>query len=336
VGFPEVPHSFWWYARTAPGTISWPLAILLVAAVVWALLRLDLPRAVLVTTLASGYVGLNLYFALSWWYAAALLPVAATLIALAVTAARPRWLRGALVIACALAAGFNLVVVTWGLPPGTHRVAESLGAPLGSATCRMRSSAAFCPQPARRDHWPIAEVITATMDDCGSAFDRPCQLMVVPSHLLHRRLVNYHLASAFPGAELEVVQNRSQKFTEQPYDLSALLDSDYILVHWRTSDAHRTDPPPNHFEATRRFLLTPPPLFAAAHQRVATFEFPFPGSREVRLLRRVHPLTTAEALEAIAELQVSERAKRTQRALLRRLSRQEAAAADRADNPDGS
>jgi hypothetical protein len=301
VGFGDVPPTCAWYARTAPRALSWPLALLAAAGGLAALRRPGRPAAVLAAGLAAAYLLLSLQPTRAWLHAAAALPLAALLSAAAVADLRPPWLRRA---STALTAGAALVAfafVAAGGPRPLAAVASVLGHRAADAPgCRYARG--FCPAPPVTLSRPVADVLRRVLADprCQPPRD-PCTLMVVGAGTNPGEF-EYVLARDFPRVYLNL-RSPGTAAWGYPYPFDALLGSDYLLV----VDLGRHRPPVAgplpYLEATVRLLDAPPEPFARAHAEAAHYAN---ERRRFKLLRRVAPLTRAEAEAVVAALAVTE------------------------------
>jgi len=302
IGFPEVEPSFWWYAVTAPGALSNVLAAFALVGFVIGLLRGHASTRAVAITLGTGYILLSVRTWHAWWYFAPALPAAAVLTAAWPLALRQRWLTRLLWGICIAVSVYVHVVGNMGLPQGSHTLAVALGSPLDTETCSDPSTVAFCPRTPSQATWPTREVIETILEDpdfrIGNAGSIVFDACGFPA------LTRYCLARYFPSVDLK----HSYPFNNilgSGYPLSSLLRSDFLF----TFD-HGLPPPSqttNYLAATSRFLHSPPSAFSSTHRTVATFDSP--GTASVRLIKRITPLTVAEAASSIASLDLLEKYK---------------------------
>ncbi len=95
--------------------------------------------------------------------------------------------------------------------------------------------------------------------------------------------------------------------TGRPYNFDALLQADYILYtarQYSPSSANYS----NAGQASVRFLVSPPLVFADAHEVVASFDS---SKGTARLIKRTKPVTAVEAERSIEALEVAEKYKVT-------------------------
>ncbi len=309
IGFSDVEPSFWWYAKTATGVLSNIMCVLAVGGVVFPIFRRRLSTSLLLVTFLAAY---SLYSSMHsrWWvHVIAILPVVAILTAVWITSLRPIWLRRAVIGAAAMVSCFNFCFVSFSGPPWVKATAVALGSPLlDSKTCSSRVTAAFCPTPSESGHWPWVDFLEIVSEDLECEEKRPCRVMMVEKpalslcryYLVKDRIMNIRLAT--PRAAWK-------------YRVDVLLESDYILntrtglLLWEVPEDR----------ASREFLASPPPLFSEAHQEVASFDLPTLVGRRAQLIKRVKPLTAAEAEEAIAYLALADERKAERFSILARL-----------------
>jgi hypothetical protein len=308
IGFPEARSLFWWYAQTAPGALSNVLAGSAVIGLIHALWRRRQPGLVLALILVASYFTLSREAASRvWWNFALVLPIVACLSAGWLVDLRRRWLAVTLSAVCAAVAVLNFSVVTWGISPWSRPLAIALGSPLmDNETCRSRVTAALCPAPAQPvDEWPTQEILRQILKDPQCREGHPCRLMVVHSHYgIWRRRLEYYMARDRLHSKLEIVKTGGRIYAH-PYNLPGLLNSEYILY----PDLRRIGMDGTYLTVSIYFLRSPPDLFRAAHETVASYECP---QLTFKLVRRIKPLTIAEAEVSITALQLDDRLKSRQ------------------------
>jgi hypothetical protein len=295
-GFTDVaPYSLWWYALTMPGAISNVFTVLFAIGLVSSIVRPRLHSSVLVVSFLASYVALSLQRGLSWQRFAAVLPEVAAITAIWIVGIRNRLLSSTLAIVCLVVASVNFSVVTWGATAWSQPVARALGAPLDSATCSQRMNMAFCPNPARDQNWRVSDVLGVVLaePECQA---RSCQLMILHAGGTFSDVIfQYYLTQDFPQAQLEISGVRQGTQAEL---LQSLLNSGYLL-YVPVPEAQRS----SFGDLLTQFVRSPPGSFANAHQEMASFELP--NGAKAHLLKRVKPLTIAEAeasIVALAEL----------------------------------
>jgi hypothetical protein len=292
-GFQDVAsHSFWWYALTAPGAISYVFTILLAIGLVLGIIRWQLYSSVLVVTFLASYVILSLQKGLTWYRFAAVLPVSAALTAIWIADIRNKRLSVALTLACVCVAAFNFSVVTWGVQSWSRPIALALGAPLDSDTCSRREPVAFCPDPARDEDWKVSDILRAIHDD-AECQERECDLVIVPdTKSFNWHIFRSYLSFDFPESRMKIRSAYNPGIGANPLDASWLL-SDYAVTvpEW---------PSRGYQGAVAQVLQAPPSAFDNAHREVASFALP--GGQTARLIKRTKPLTVQEAEAVIAAL----------------------------------
>jgi hypothetical protein len=289
----SVPFSFWWYALTAPGAISYVFAIFFLGGLVAGIVKRQLYTFVLVMTFLAAYVVYSTRGGRAWFYLASVLPIVAILTATWIMGLARRRISAVLTIVCVGTAVLTFSVVTWGLKSWGEPFIRALGAPLNSQTCVSPSNVVFCPWPARDEDWRLSDVLEIIHDDADCR-DRTCHLTLVQGwwNIWH---VNYnsfrcYLARDFPETRLEIYSTRLETLADQ---LQLLLSSEYVLYR-----------PDNYTHNLRYFLLSPPSAFADAHRQVASFEFP--NGTIARLIKRVAPLTFEEVAMSVTALDFSQ------------------------------
>lgn len=314
VGFPDVKPDFWWYAQTAPGAISNILAVFVMIGLVFTVIRGRLPSWVLGITLISSYIVRSLLPSYAWMYFVAVLPVAAGLTAVWIIGVRPKWLATVLTIVCLAVAAFNFSVVTWGIQPWSQIFATALGAPLSdNLTCNVPYSCALCPAPAQPDLWPVRLVQQKILEDPECRAGRPCRLMSIHTRegiwiaRMSYLLVRDHLQRRL------VVTGQGIRELGHVFNLRGLLKADYLLY----TDRKYRRIQDHYVAASVRFLQSPPPAFAEAHETVASFEYT--TGFTAKLVKRIKPLTVMEAESSIEALELSDPYKAQQPAIMAEL-----------------
>lgn len=299
LGFHGVKADFWWYLKTAPGAISYPLTAFALVGLLLAV-KGRIGARVMAVTLIAGYSLLSLQKLRVWWLAAALLPAVAAVSVIWIFELRSRALARGLIAAAIAMALFSFSLANWGIAEPLRPVARALGSPLDTRTCRTQFSMALCPSPARAaaEHWPIHEVLATIFDDpqCRS---RGCTLLLVRMGEMSYPLFNYYTARDWPGLGLQTVTEGSPTWGA-PYNFLALLESDYLL--YPDGWIPRSENP--YYAASTRFLQSPPAAFAAAHRVVASFALP--DGQGASLMKRIRPPTAREAEAAVAALDLPE------------------------------
>ena len=314
IGFPGVEPSFWWYAQTAPGALSYPMCLFAIVGLVSVVIRPRSSTAFLLFTLVSAY---SIYSCLPtrWWtHFVPILPVVAVLTAVGVTSLRPVWLRRAALAISLVVSAFNFFFVSWGADSSAKSIAATLGSPLPDhVTCTSRPTAAFCPAPPQPGRWPFREVLLMVSDQCQRK--KRCQMMIVETPatplfnylLAKERIDNVRIVASSARVRSRRIQNE--------YNLDALFFSGYILdmhtglVIWNLPEDR----------ASRKFLESPPSTFLMAHREVGRFDLPGSTGRQAKLFKRISPVTAAEAEDSIAALKVPEKKKMRKFSVLARL-----------------
>jgi len=314
-GFMGVEPGFWWYAETALHTISYFFSALLIVGLVVAIAMRRATTSFLVVTLVISYYVLSQQTSLSWRFFVAVLPVAAALTGIAVVQIPARLVRGGLTVVCVAVAVFNVSLLTWGVRPWSRPIAAALGAPLASGTCVRRDPYALCSTPPRvePETWPMRPIVQAILDDPNCQGGRYCALMLLRGGGMWLGKFRYYLQRDWPRARL-LLSNPGVSNEGGPYRFEALLKSDYLLYQNISDPSSYGD---LHEAATVRFLQTPPPSFAKAHEAVTTVGFP--DGSEGKLVKRIRPLSMEEAQESIAALDLPETHKAGTEALLREI-----------------
>ncbi len=307
IGFPEARHHLsLWYALTAPGAISNVLALCALAGLASVAIRPRLLTSTLAISLIAAYAMLSwaAVAVYSWWHFSAALPVVATLTAYWATSFRHRWISYILTALCVSVALFNSSFVTWGAGPLGQQIAITLGSPLKEhRTCGSRRMTAFCPAPAEAGHWPLLEIQQTILADPDCQEARPCQLMTITAGRSFSAAILRHSLIKYQNQGKLTIALQGFRMLLQPYNLAGLLKSDYLLYPERSG--HRSaKPDDSYIEISIRFLASPPPTFAAAHQEVARFSLP--NGRTAKLVKRIRPLTIREAEDSFAALELPE------------------------------
>ncbi len=311
IGFAGVPPTFWWYARTAPGAMSNVLSVFALVGFFVALKTRRAAGRALALLLAGTFVAISLQANLAWWSGAALLPASAVLTALWISKVRPVWLTCSLAGICCAVAIFNFSLVTWGERPWSRPVAQTLGAPLGSATCASPARLGFCPHPPDRAPWPIKAVLDTVLED-PTCSDRACQVLIVSHRIIKSSIFNFELLRRPAPPRARFLSSGTPRMGA-PYRLDALLGSDYLFYTVpRRKPAATTR---IHYEAaTLMYLWSPPPAFSRSHMLIA--EYVLPTDEIARLVKRTRPLSVEEVEQSVEALELPERFKVGKHALL--------------------
>ena len=324
-GFPGVSPSFWWYALTAPGAISYVFTALLAIGLVAGTIRRQKGLSLLATVFLIAYIGFGLRPGdLAWMHFAAALPVAAALTAATVVKAcgwlapsrtdadegnvpgsrvAPRARVGRMVAAavtlvCVGVAAFNFSVATWGVQRWSRPFAVLLGAPLNSHTCLgTRMTTAFCDNRAIGEDWPVSEILQIVLDD-RECQQRDCRLVIVPkADSFNSFVFDYHLVRDFPEYRDRVTLSTADGWAGEGRDGEWVV-SDYILYIPRGlglgGDRGR-----QVRAAVTEFLESPPRVFADVHQEAASVALP--GGWTAKLSKRTEPLTVDMTIENYEE-----------------------------------
>jgi hypothetical protein len=314
MAYPEVEPGFWWYAVTAPRSISWPLTALAVFGLAVCAVRGRTAGRLLVVAVAGTYAALAVQPTLSWLYGPLVLPAVAAATAAGLAMLRPRPLAAAAGAVAVAVAVMVHVHVAWGGPPGLRAAAELAGAPrqLDDRVCR--GLLGFCAAPPRSERWPIREMTARVLDDPLCHRARPCQLFVVQVAGLSPTPFRYQAALDRPGHEIEI-SGQHEGVWGIAFPLERLLRADFLLFpDWSYRNVVEVQPGRRYRIAATRLLYDPPARFARSHTTVDRFTLPS-GAVAV-LLRRELPLTAREAEETIAALDLAPRFKRDRYAVM--------------------
>jgi dolichyl-phosphate-mannose-protein mannosyltransferase len=308
VGFNNVPASFWWYALTLPGAISYLFATLLAVSLVVNIIRKQAYPRLLAVLFIIMYAGIAYRKGtLAWMNAAPLLPLAGVLSALLLIEINDltisprfpdsikrlwRFFTGFLLILYIGAGIYIFSVITWGIPAGCTPVTRALGAPLDTA-CHCRMTVAFCPNPPRAEDWRMSDILQTILDDWGTRKDE-CSLAVVSTSVenFNQSTLKFHLIRDFPGTDMEI--NRLERW------------DGHSQLNWLTSDYLVYIPKFGrgiYSKKVMSFLEDPPSAFSQAHLKLASFSLP--NNRTAILIKRTGPLALEEAVTSIKALNIS-------------------------------
>lgn len=309
IGFGDISPSFYWYAQTMPGAISNVFTFLFVVGLVAGILKWRILSSVLVIAFLATYIGFSsLFNSMAWWIFAAVLPVTAALTAIWIGGIRNKLIFMIASIIVLAVAFFNFSIVTWGAPAWSQPIATGLGAPLDSETCLHTGvyATVFCPNPPKREDWEVSDIIRDIVNDSGCSVHECSDLvMVVTGHeLFNESLFDYYLVQDFP--DLRLITKKSGSNTKrQPYNISVLLNSDYIVYVPRLGETLS-----GYGGVSTAFLQSPPAAFGNTHSEIASFELP--RQLSAKLIKRTAPLTVEEAEISIASLELTDEAKSPQ------------------------
>ena len=317
-GFPQVEASSIWYARTAPMALSNVLLLFLVVGVVAAIFSRKLDRWILVVTAISSFVFLSLQSVLHWMYMAQVLPLVAVLSTVWIVQVRPTWLARSLSLVCLAVGSVNLMVGTLGARPWIRPAAVYLG------VCPDEGYSDFCPRPVSESERslgkgdsPEREILAAVLGDPDCHGSRPCRLGYIKIGRPPR--FQYYGVKYWPGSKVVLVSPGTNTWGQR-FHFSALLKSDYLVHSTRPVSERKRHV--NYRTAAARFLQSPPREFTQAHKVVGEFKEPYRNIK-VRLLKRVKPLTAAEAHASISAIDLPEKYKTRKYKLLLSLYRKE-------------
>ena len=294
------------------------LVLFFVIGLIAAIFSRKLDRWILVVTAISSFVFLSLQSVLHWMYVAQVLPVVAVVSVVWIVEVRSRWLATSLSLLCLAVGSVNLTVGTLGACPWIRPAAVYLG------VCPDEGYSDFCPRPVsaserslRKGDSPEREILAAVLGDPDCHGSRPCRLGYIKIGRPPR--FHYYGVKYWPGSKLVLVSPGTNTWA-QPFHFSALLKSDYLVHSTRpvSERKHRV----NYRTAAVRFLQSPPLEFAQAHKVVGEFKEPYRNIK-VRLLKRVKPLTAAEAHASISAIDLPEKYKTRKYKLLLSLYRKE-------------
>lgn len=313
-GFPELSLDSWWFALSAPGAISLPFALAGAIGVVYAAVKWRRPSLVLALIVVAAYAVLAWRRVFTWMYFAPVLPVIAVLSALWIVNLRPKKLAAVVAAVAVTIAGLTFSLVTWGEKAWNRPLVQALGAPLGSNTCKVAVTMAFCPMPAQTDSWPIIEILDSILKDRRCVKDNRCKLMMLQVGEFKAPLFQYHQIRAWKRLRVPV-NSQGHLGMGHRFQLQSFLKSEYMLFP-RLSRQEGSDR--NYLVAGSRFLQCPPLSFAAAHETVGLFELP--DGKTAELIRRTRSLSLQEAEDSIAALELADVYKQGKDVLLRRLA----------------
>jgi len=297
-GFDNLSPSFWWYALSLPGTITYVLSFFLAIGLIAGVVRRNLFILVLVLTFVAAYLIFS-QLNLAWFRFAAVLPVAAVLTATWIVDIRNKVLTTLLILAVAAVAIIGYSVVTWEGPPWAVTTARALGAPLDSSTCSRRMNVAFCPNPPRREDWRASEILEVILND-PDCYPRRCSLTIVSKNEnFNASIFRYHLVRDFAGRDDHVEVSELTLWSHVNYHLDWLTTDYLVYIPQWWSDPFSA--------AVTKFLNSQPVAFDQVHHRVASFELP--GGWAASLVKRTGPLTTQELEEVVAVLDIPQKAR---------------------------
>jgi tetratricopeptide (TPR) repeat protein len=320
-GFHNIPHSFWWYAFSAPGAISNVLTVMLVFGIAVCLLRRRLAFMGLVMTFVTMYISFALRVGdFGWLHFSAGLPVVAAVTAIGLVEIRNLRIgpspptayvisKGLVWISIVVAA-FNMVFSTWDIGDWSRTVATILGSQHDKAVCKFRMTVGFCPWPALDENWYAVELLEV-INDTSECQQRQCALVVVPDN-------DYFNLSIFESSIMRVHPTLRGNIILIDPGISPTWSRD---GEWLISEYIVYISGMLHIDGTRQlrteitnFLESPPPRFVDTHENIASF--PLPGGLVARLIKRTKPLTAEEELRLYEE---ATRAVPSDVSLLRRL-----------------
>ncbi len=292
---------FWWYAATMPKAISWIFTGFFgigLGYAVWV-------RKPAILLLVATYLGAYLAFAnlttMTWLHFAQVLPVAALVSVAWMEDIKVKWLRSGLTVFLIAASAFVYAFVNWDLP-GLNPVAVALGAPLNPKGACQSNDQVFCPYPPSREDWKIPEIIETIVDDADCQPDH-CTLLVLKSSGFDFSVssFSYYKSVEYSQSPLEMASIGGVAFSISPFNFDAFLNSGFIIY----MDAK--NPGQSYYGAAIKTVKNPPESFASTHMEVAAYNLP--DGRKARLLKRIAPLTLAEAQDVIQAIELDEKYK---------------------------
>jgi hypothetical protein len=304
-GFQQTPPTFWWYAQTMPGAISYAFTFLLAASLLSALLRRRFYPLLMAISFLLVYAGLGLrQGTFAWMNGAAMLPLAAVLTAIfwvdlidyaserspKTTLFHARTIPALLIGLLVLLAAVNYGIVNWGVPKGGEALARSLGVPLQTA-CGWRLVVAFCPDPPRAEDWEMAEILQSLLNepDCRTA---ECSLTVVTESAgaISQTTLAYEHLQAFPDTPLLIVPIQDDGLTNINW-----LTTDYLIYIPQLAN--------NEYATAVTQLLTHYPTnLEPKYEEVA--QHALPRNWTAVLLKRTQPFTHPDAVQLIEALDI--------------------------------
>ncbi len=311
MGFDDIHSGFFWHLLTMPSAISNIFTLLLGIGLVRLLLRHKIHDWFLLIAFVGAYIYPALLPTKTWMQFAGILPGAAVITAVGVSEIKPRSLSWAFTFLALIAGFFVFSTVNWGVRGSGLVLAKALSAPIdGDGNC-LSVDMVFCPRPAENLLWPVDEILKAIADDIqknGGCEPQCFSLVIVRGRGLFPQTFSYYLRQDVPELWGRVIfrQLGAPAFAITPFNYDLLLDSAYII--YGVPSVISGGP---YNSAANDFLVDSTPEFIAAHQPIKTFLLEN-GDIQIQVVKRIKPLTLAEAEEAIRSLNLDEKYKNGQ------------------------
>jgi tetratricopeptide (TPR) repeat protein len=295
--FGERPADLRWYALTSPSAISLPLAVGLVLAAIFVLIRWKLAGRFLVVWLFTAYLVIGSQSTLNWSYAGFAFPIVAAVLACGAAAIRSPRGRQIAFYALVAVSLFNYSIVTWGWPSHPQNLSRFWG--IGSEPCAVP----LCPDPSFSGRWPFGEVVAAISEEAPTAPSAPVSAFVLTPDIIPD-VFNYTAVEKWPDKRIRFIGQQSPLWGI-PFPIDVLLRSEWLIVRRPLIEVCNGSLRNFYQSAAACFLQDPPREFEAAHLLIGRYRLP--DGDHLDLLRRKTPLTLEETDATLAGLDLERR-----------------------------
>jgi hypothetical protein len=295
--FGEGPADLRWYALTSPSAISLPLAVGVVLAAIFVLIRWNLVGRFLVVWLVAAYLIIGSQSTLNWSYAGFAFPIVAAVLGCGAASIRSSRGRRVAFFALVAASLLNYSIVTWGGPSLPRTLSRYWG--IGCQPCAVP----LCPDPAFSGRWPFGEVVATISEEAPTAPATPVSVFVLTPGIIPD-VFNYTAVEHWPDKETRFVGPQSPLWGI-PFPIDVLLNSEWLIVRRPLFTVCNGSLRNFYQSAAACFLQDPPREFEVAHQLIGRYRLP--DGDHLDLLRRTTPLTLEETDATLARLDLERR-----------------------------
>jgi hypothetical protein len=284
---------FWWYALSMPNALSIGLTVFFLVGLGYALVKRKTYHLILALVFIGAYLMLAILPTETWMHFAEVLPVVAAISVLWIAEIKNKWLYAATAALLVITSLFVYSVVTWGFQNDLEKsVAVALGAPLNERGNCQSSDQVFCPAAPSKDDWKIPEIIKTVVND-PDCMPNNCRVLVLNAWYLDFSppSFDYYRVTNFPQSPIKTASVGGAAFSITPFNFDAMLNSTYIVY------VDVKNPGKSYNGAAIKLIQDRPEAFTSSHQEVAVFDLPY--SHQAHLLKRIAPLTLAEAQDVI-------------------------------------
>jgi hypothetical protein len=314
VGFTTYPP-YLWYVLSMPNALSNVLTLFFGIGFIYLIVKHDINHLVLLLFFLGAYIVHASYTTLAWLNFSPVLPIIALISATWIGEIRNREIARTVASLAIVSSLTVFSIVNWGARGVVIKIAQALSSPVSPKGSCALGSMVFCPSRPNSTDWHMSNILEAIRHDKNACLNK-CDLLVIQrgGEFLAGNFKYYMLLDpSLQSKNLTIKQMFIPLWKVSSFDFDLLLNGKFI-TYITPSRKVTTGALKPYNSIAENFLENPPLSFANAHQTVAVFDVH--DGMQIHLTKRIKPLSLVEAEDTLRAIDLDEKYKFQQYAVL--------------------